>query len=101
MATSDLDFLLVEYEQKKRDAEFNSQKRKEKTRSVHQNLYRPVNRCGMWCTDPLLYAGRVLQRYDSDQRYSLCTGKWFYPPDADAGGPSGILLPGLRRNGHR
>ena len=30
MATSDLDFLLVEYEQKKRDAEFNSQKRKEK-----------------------------------------------------------------------
>ncbi len=29
MATSDLDFLLVEYEQKKRDAEFNSQKRKE------------------------------------------------------------------------
>ncbi len=30
MATSDLDFLLVEYEQKKRNAEFNSQKRKEK-----------------------------------------------------------------------
>lgn len=30
MATSDLDFLLVQYEQKKRDAEFNSQKRKEK-----------------------------------------------------------------------
>lgn len=29
MATSDLDFLLVEYEQKKKDAEFNSQKRKE------------------------------------------------------------------------
>ena len=31
----------------------------------------------------------------------LCTGQRFYPPDADAGGPSGILLPGLRRNGHR
>ena len=30
MATSDLDFLLVEYEQKKRNAEFKSQKRKEK-----------------------------------------------------------------------
>lgn len=30
MSTSDLDFLLVEYEQKKRDAEFSSQKRKEK-----------------------------------------------------------------------
>ena len=30
MATSELDFLLVEYEQKKRDAEFDLQKRKEK-----------------------------------------------------------------------
>ena len=40
-------------------------------------------------------------RYDSDQRYSLCTGQRFYPPDADAGGSSGILLPGLRRHGHR
>ena len=30
MATSDLDILLVEYEQKKRDAEFDLQKRKEK-----------------------------------------------------------------------
>ena len=29
MATSDLDVLLVEYEQKKRDAEFDLQKRKE------------------------------------------------------------------------
>ena len=30
MATSDLDFLLVEYEQKKRNAEFELQQRKEK-----------------------------------------------------------------------
>ena len=30
MATSDLDFLLVEYEQKKRNAEYDLQKRKEK-----------------------------------------------------------------------
>lgn len=29
------------------------------------------------------------------------TGQRFYPPDADAGGSSGILLPGLRRHGHR
>ena len=30
MATSDLDFLLVEYEQKKRNAEFDLQRRKQK-----------------------------------------------------------------------
>lgn len=37
MATSDLDILLVEYEQKKRDAEFDLQKRKEK---IHKKIPR-------------------------------------------------------------
>lgn len=38
MATSDLDFLLVEYEQKKRDAEFNSQKEKKKYTKKFRDL---------------------------------------------------------------
>ena len=29
------------------------------------------------------------------------TGQRLYPADADAGGSSGILLPGLRSHGHR